>query len=205
MRVLQEIADKIIDNVADTTSRPLDFIRQFAHWQSKSSSDALKACALTARSFLPSSRRHFFAAISCCSHPKLTKFDRLLAESPQIGELYVRHLTLILCPEGELPRHGGTRNTRRILLLLPNLTHVGVDAISRVYKFRVTDWNEGVIQKMLSFRSLRSVCLTDLEFTDVWELESLLSHATGLKELILVGVRFHWHHTVSVRAVGRPH
>ncbi|KAJ7253598.1 hypothetical protein C8J57DRAFT_1519327 [Mycena rebaudengoi] len=187
MRVPQEIADKIIDNVADT-SRPLDFIRQFAHWQSKSSSDALKACALAARSFLPSSRRHFFAAISCRSHPELTKFDRLLRESPHHHVVETKEI---------LPR---------ILLLLPNLTHVGVNAVpSRIYRFQVTDSNEGVIQKMFSFRSLRSVCLIDLEFTDVWELESLLSHATGLKELILVGVRFHWHHTVSVRAVDRPH
>ncbi|KAJ7253605.1 hypothetical protein C8J57DRAFT_627192 [Mycena rebaudengoi] len=163
MRVPQEIVDKessTTSPILSDTGRPLDF-----------TPTTLLCCDLLSQP------------------PKLTKFDRLLAESPQIGELYVRHLTLILYPKGESPRRHvmeAQEILRRILLLLPNLTHVGVDAMSRVYKFRVTDRNEGVIQKMFSFRSLRGVCLTDLEFADVWELELLLSHATGLKELILL-------------------
>jgi hypothetical protein len=40
------------------------------------------------------------------------------------------------------------------------------------------------------FHSAR-VCLTDLVFADFWELESLLSHATRLKELILGDVQFY--------------
>ncbi|KAJ7218186.1 hypothetical protein C8J57DRAFT_1482850 [Mycena rebaudengoi] len=187
MRFSQEIVDAIIDKVADTSGQP-DVIRPT---KGESSSDALRACALAARALLPRSRQHLFSTISCRSRSDWLKFDRLLAESPQIGELYVRHLTLGVHGHRDDPHASETEIlVPRILRLLPNLTHLGVNAIRPFTMFRVPEQIERAIHETFSLPSLRSVCITGFMFHHVWALESLLSHATGLKELSLNGIRF---------------
>jgi hypothetical protein len=84
----------------------------------------------------------------------------------------------------------------RILRLLPGLTHLLLD-FGRAYTFADRFWGSqpGLLQTSLhatlSLPYLQSLCLSKLIFANVSELEILLSHAAGLKELILDHIIFH--------------
>ncbi|KAJ7266705.1 hypothetical protein C8J57DRAFT_376751 [Mycena rebaudengoi] len=123
MRVPQEIVDAIIDNFAMSHD---DKISRNRYWREPGEpvdADSLRACSLTSRSFLRRSRMHLFAAFFCQCLSDFSHFDSLLAESPHIGELYVRYFKMtirdyvasLLTEDVVLPR---------ILSRLPSLTHV---------------------------------------------------------------------------------
>jgi hypothetical protein len=71
---------------------------------------------------------HLLATIRCCGSRELFNFDRLLAESPPIGRLYVRHWTL----DGVSGDFNSSEHATdcivvsRILPLLPNLVCLDV-------------------------------------------------------------------------------
>ncbi|KAJ7238862.1 hypothetical protein C8J57DRAFT_111781 [Mycena rebaudengoi] len=192
MQVPQEIVDAIIDNFAMSHDEKISRNREPVD------ADSLRACALTSRSFLRRSRMHLFAAFFCEHLSDFSHFDRLLAESPHIGELYVRYFTLdigdrtapLLTEDVVLPR---------ILSRLPGLTHLTLDFLSTY-----SDWPslfKASIRTTLSLNCLRSLCLYYLRFENASELELLLSHATGLKALNLGGILFQ---NLSVRGVDPP-
>jgi hypothetical protein len=85
--------------------------------------------------------------------------------------------------------HEKTLLIPRILHLLPDLTHFVLDT----YDF-ADQSQPGILQTSLhatlSLPCLQSLCLTDLNFANVSELETLLSHSTRLKELILDDIGF---------------
>ncbi|KAJ7279327.1 hypothetical protein C8J57DRAFT_132537 [Mycena rebaudengoi] len=180
MRVPSELVDAIIDKVA-----VLDNLTAERR--------ALRACSLTARSFLPRSQLHLFAAITF-RHDSLDmmKFDRLLAESPHIGELYVKYFALQLEGQTSPHSHNKTIVVPRILRLLPGLTHVFLDFDcddDQPWESQ-SDLLKTGVQAACSLHSLRSLCLANLHFANVSELESLLSHAIGLKALVLDDITF---------------
>ncbi|KAJ7266650.1 hypothetical protein C8J57DRAFT_1510755 [Mycena rebaudengoi] len=199
MRVPQEIADKIIDNFAMSHD---DKISRNRYWREPGEpvdADSLRACSLTSRSFLRRSRMHLFAAFFCQYLSDFSHFDRLLAESPHIGELYVRYFKMtirdcvapLLTEDVVLPR---------ILSRLPSLTHVTL-----YYPSSYNVWPsllKASIQTTLSLHCLRSLCLNWIRFANTSELELLLGHATGLKALTLDNIHFD---NPSVCRVDVPH
>ncbi|KAJ7277911.1 hypothetical protein C8J57DRAFT_1308207 [Mycena rebaudengoi] len=176
MRVPQELVDAMIDKVASLDD---------AH-------PALEACSLTARSFLPQSQRHLFAAVTCYRDSSdLIKFAALLAESPHIGELYVKYFTLQIHGTGVSQSHQKTIVVPRIPNLLPGLTHLVLDLdCDDEFWESEQELFKTSLYVTLSLHCLRSLCLTGLTFANVSGLESFLSHATGLKELILDEISF---------------
>ncbi|KAJ7266618.1 hypothetical protein C8J57DRAFT_1617758 [Mycena rebaudengoi] len=181
MRVPQEIADKIIDNFAMSHDEKISLNREPVD------ADSLRACSLTSRSFLRRSRMHLFAAFFCQYLSDFSHFDRLLAESPHIGELYVRyfkmtireHVAPLLTEDVVLPR---------ILSRLPSLTHVTLSYISTYNNwpslFKVS------IRTTLSLHCLWSLRLRWIRFENASELELLLGDATALKALTLDNIHF---------------
>ncbi|KAJ7277931.1 hypothetical protein C8J57DRAFT_1308254 [Mycena rebaudengoi] len=186
MRFPQEIVDVIIDKVAISDIYEV----RSSHRDDPPSTAALRACSLAAHSFLYRSRLHLFAAITCCFDSHLSNFDRLLAESPHIGELYVKYLQLQFRGESANPGEK-TIIVPRILRLLPGLTHLVLDFDCEDYPCWKTQPDVLKTSLHATFSlSLRCLRLTDLIFANVSELESLLSHAIGLKELLLDHIGF---------------
>ncbi|KAJ7279644.1 hypothetical protein C8J57DRAFT_1303852 [Mycena rebaudengoi] len=197
MRFPQELLDTILDEVARLPVG--DSSRSPEQW-SVLDQRALRACSLTARSFQPRSQLHLFTRIGRRHHPKdLMKFDRLLAESPHIGKL-VRYFTLDLKGNAPVQVYEKTIVVPRILRLLPSLTHLQftLQCDSGHSWALQPDLLKTSIHAALSLHCLRNLCLTDMKFADVSELESLLSHAIGLKALTLNNIDFH-----ESSAVGR--
>ncbi|KAJ7290313.1 hypothetical protein C8J57DRAFT_1705742 [Mycena rebaudengoi] len=203
MQIPQELVDAIVDKVAIfDVDGVLDI---------HSSKSALRACSLTARSFLPRSQLHLFATISCRRYSSdLTMFDALLAGSPHIGEHFVRYFTLQLQGHHFAQSHEKTVVVPGILRLLPCLTHLVLDFddyadegspdadqcwVSQPSMLKTS------LHATLSRSCLRCLCLTDLNFATVSELEALLSHGIGLKELILDHIGFE----SSTQRVSCPH
>ncbi|KAJ7290319.1 hypothetical protein C8J57DRAFT_340175 [Mycena rebaudengoi] len=179
MQIPQELVDAIIDKVAIfEVDSVLDI---------PSSKRALRACALTARSFLPRSQLQLFAAISCLRGSlDLDTFDSLLAHSPHIGEHYVRYFKV------KLQSHQLYTNwvvLPRILRFLPGLTHLVLDFDRQNWVLQ-PNLLKTSLHATFSRHCLRSLCLTNLYFADASELETLLSHGIGLKELILDHIGF---------------
>ncbi|KAJ7266648.1 hypothetical protein C8J57DRAFT_1510753 [Mycena rebaudengoi] len=203
MRVPQEIVDTIIDNLAMSHDEKISLISR-RRWREPDDANSLRACSLASRSFLRRSRMHLFSAFFCERFSDFSHFDRLLAESPHIGELYVRYFTLeigdniapLLTEDVVLPR---------ILSRLPRLTHVSLNFLSRCY---IHLWGsqpplfKAGFRATLSLQCLRSFCLYSLDFANASELELLLSHATGLKTLTLGNIHFK---NPSVPHVDVPH
>ncbi|KAJ7278201.1 hypothetical protein C8J57DRAFT_1465405 [Mycena rebaudengoi] len=190
MRVPQEIVDAIIDNFAMPDEEKI------LHYRPElDDANSLRACSLTSRSFLRGSRMHLFAAIFCHSPSEFSHFDRLLAESPHIGEIYVRHFTLSI-RDRRAPFVAEDVVLPRILSRLPRLTHLMLDFLPTSHISRENIWVlqppqfKTSIQATLSLHCLRSLRLYDLKFTNVSEFESLLSHATSLKALTLGRIAF---------------
>ncbi|KAJ7266717.1 hypothetical protein C8J57DRAFT_1469834 [Mycena rebaudengoi] len=184
MQVPQDIVDAIIDNFAMSHDEKISLPR---YWREPDDADSLRACSFTSRSFLHRSRMHLFAAFSCLWLSDFSHFDRLLTESPHIGELYVRyfkleignHIAPLLTEDVVLPR---------ILSRLPRLTHVSLHYFSTY-----GDWPplfKAGMRATLTLHCLRSVCLYSMHFANASELELLLSHATGLKALTLGQITF---------------
>ncbi|KAJ7266833.1 hypothetical protein C8J57DRAFT_1469885 [Mycena rebaudengoi] len=203
MRVPQEVVDAIIDNFAMSDDEKI----WQSHWPELDDANSLRACSLTSRSFLRRSRMHLFAATFCHSLSEFSHFDRLLAESPHIGELYVRHFTLSI-RDRRAPFVAEDVVLPRILSRLPRLTHLTLDFLPTSHVSRDNIWMlqppqfKTSIQATLSLHYLRSLRLYDLKFTNVSEFESLLSHAPSLKALTLGRIAFE---NPSIRRVDLPH
>jgi hypothetical protein len=195
MRVPQEIADKIIDNFAMFHDEKISLHR---YGREHDGADSLRACSLTSRSFLRRSRMHLFAAIACRRLSDFSHFDRLLAESPHIGERYVRYFTLKI-RDRIAPLLAEDVVLSRILSRLPSLTHVTLD-----FPSTYDDWPflfRASMRATLSLRCLRSLSFFHLGFANVSEFELLLSHTTGLKALTLGNINIE---NPSVRRVDVP-
>jgi hypothetical protein len=77
----------------------------------------------------------------------------------------------------------------RILRFLPGLTHLVLDFDGQNWVSQ-PDLLKTSLHATFSRHCLRGLCLTDLRFDNVSELEALLSSGLGLKELILDGIGF---------------
>ncbi|KAJ7286584.1 hypothetical protein C8J57DRAFT_1288049, partial [Mycena rebaudengoi] len=189
MRFPQELLDTILDEVARLPvgdSSP-------EQW-SVLDHRALRACSLTARSFQPRSQLHLFTRIG--------RLDGLLAGSPHIGKL-VRYFTLDLKGNVPVQVHEKTRCFVRIVL-----THLHfVLQCDHGHSWALQpDLLKTSIHAALSLHYLRNLCLADMTFADGSELESLLSHAIGLKALTLFNIDFHESSAVGPVDVPRePH
>jgi hypothetical protein len=203
MRVPQEIVDAIIDSFAMSDDEKISLISSRPGWREPDAANSLRACSLTSRSFLLRSRMHLFSAIFCQYHWDVLDLDRLLAESPHIGELYVRYFTLNISAN-IIPFLAEDIVLPRILSRLPSLTHFTL--VFPIYGFPSIYgvWPslfKASIRATLSLHCLRSLCLRWTHFADASELELLLGHATGLKALILGDIYFE---NSSVRRVDPP-
>jgi hypothetical protein len=83
MELPQEIVDAIIVYVA-ISPKALARSRGVHREPPVPDKNALKACALTSRSFLPRSQKHLFASVICVADA-VPNFDRLLSRSPHLG------------------------------------------------------------------------------------------------------------------------
>ncbi|KAJ7261455.1 hypothetical protein C8J57DRAFT_1634410 [Mycena rebaudengoi] len=183
MRVPQEIVDTIIDHLLPIDSE--DDGRE-------TRVGALRACALTCRSFLPRSQTHLFATIRCLRSGDVLLFDRLLAGSPYIGSLYVRYFSLVGVPgDFSFDVVPDSIMVSRILSLLPNLARLDVVSVSDPQIGFPT-----AVEGAFSLLSLRTLQLSRLSFTNAAALDSLLRHARALQDLSLEDICF-GHHPVD--------
>ncbi|KAJ7234440.1 hypothetical protein C8J57DRAFT_1479947 [Mycena rebaudengoi] len=165
----------------------------------------LKACSLICRSFRSRSQMHLFSAIRCDAATRaLVRFDRLLSRSPHIGPLYVRSFVLVGVNSYLRDILADSLLVSRILSQLPNLTHFEVDREAD----EDNEWKrqpsilKAALQKTLSLRTLRTICISEYTFSDATKLDSLLSHATALRTLSLKHIRFRHN---SVRRTSSAH
>ncbi|KAJ7648388.1 hypothetical protein DFH06DRAFT_1332623 [Mycena polygramma] len=186
MRIPQELIDEILDEF-DLSEKYDDRIAQ-----------TLKSCALVARSFVRASQTRLFARISVhdheANHPEELKLlpysphsastmlcgrlSALLSSSPHIAT-YIQTLDLF---------YNGTEPVPPMILA----------AVTELRALTLTDHFCGYFPvnpntlAVFSLRSLRCVELGSYSFHDPcqWELESLLSTATSLRELTLRAVEF---------------
>ncbi|KAJ7275642.1 hypothetical protein C8J57DRAFT_224948 [Mycena rebaudengoi] len=172
MRVPPEVVEVIIDDCA------MSELPQTA---------TLRACSLACRSFRSRSQMHLFSSIHCdAGTTALFRFDQLLSGSPHIGPLYVRSFVLVGV------NYTDSLLVPRILSQLPNLTHFEIDH----YSYKDNEWErqssilKAALQKTLSLRTLRTICISEYTFSDAIELDSLLSHATALRTLSLGRIEF---------------
>jgi hypothetical protein len=177
MRVPPEIVDVIIDDCA------MSEVPQTA---------TPRAFSLACRSFRCRSQMHLFSAIRCDASATLSLFDQLLSGSPHIGPLYVRSFVL-----DEVNHHlpdifADSLLVSRILSQLPNLAYFEV--AHETYDHNEWERQPSILksslQKILSLRTLQSLCISEYTFSDATELDSLLSHATALRILSLKDIRF---------------
>jgi hypothetical protein len=183
MRVPQEIVDTIIDHLLPIDSE--DDGRE-------TRVGALRACALTCRSFLPRSQTHLFATIRCLRSGDVLLFDRPLAGSPYIGSLYVRYFSLVGVPgDFSFDVVPDSIMVSRILSLLPNLARLDVVSVSDPQIGFPT-----AVEGAFSLLSLRTLQLSRLSFTNAAALDSLLRHARALQDLSLEDICF-GHHPVD--------
>ncbi|KAJ7278375.1 hypothetical protein C8J57DRAFT_163482 [Mycena rebaudengoi] len=190
MRVPQEIVDAIIDHLSLIDSEDDEREARVG---------ALRACALTCRSFRPRSQMHLLATIYCSrwgNSGRIDLFDRLLVESPHIGPLYVRHFSLVGVP-GDFPEEVDVVTdsilVSRILSLLPNLARLNV--VSASDRHRRIGF-PAAVEGALSLLSLRTLHLSEFLFPDAAALDSLLSHARALQVLSLRRIFFR-HYSVD--------
>ncbi|KAJ7289529.1 hypothetical protein C8J57DRAFT_1493961 [Mycena rebaudengoi] len=142
-------------------------------------------------------RERLFAIINCAERRRmLSRIDKLLTGSPQIGRLYIRHFRLGIRASDILSPPLATR----ILPLLPNLVRfdlvaerelsVSIDIV------RAHQWEKQpplfrtAVEQTHSLRSLRALRLCHYSFSNAAALDSLLGHATALQDLSLKEIRF---------------
>ncbi|KAJ6472063.1 hypothetical protein C8R45DRAFT_1013919 [Mycena sanguinolenta] len=178
MRVPPELIDKIISN--------LDLSQGY----DPEIAGALKSCALVARAYVRPCQERLFARISSRDYEDIFGWNRgscatklseklylILSHSPHLFQ-YIRMLDLHLFYH--LPKSGAINFTALILSSATALTSLTLQNFFRG-RFPVDPSTTSVF----SLPSLRSVELCEFRFTNVFELESVLSKATGLKELTL--------------------
>ncbi|KAJ7214155.1 hypothetical protein C8J57DRAFT_1732766 [Mycena rebaudengoi] len=91
-RLPQELIDAIINQIAPQGEWAAVPDTYHAH---ESDQEALMACALTSRSFLPRSREHLFDAVVLDTKAP-SKLEALVSESPHILTSYVKYVLCIL-------------------------------------------------------------------------------------------------------------
>ncbi|KAJ7218904.1 hypothetical protein C8J57DRAFT_1537265 [Mycena rebaudengoi] len=178
----QEIIDAIIDQFATSDEG------QLRRGNEPREAKALKACALTARAFRSRSQQHLFASISCFTSNS-GKLGPLVSGSPHLAS-YVTYFIVVLHAD----RSTGVVDftvVSQTLALLENLVYLQVYSIHKGPAAGM--WPaifKNAFHEALLLPALRSLSLVRCTFADVLELESLLSHATGLKALTLEAVEF---------------
>ncbi|KAJ7277776.1 hypothetical protein C8J57DRAFT_1222565 [Mycena rebaudengoi] len=160
-----EITDAIIDQFAPSESKRRTILSPF----DRREADILRVCALTCRAFTPRSQRHLFSSIGYDQVPG-PKLEGLVSGSPHLIASYVTHFNVVLTWTID-------SNTliSRILGLAENLTHLGLYCAH----------NSTMRTPTPLFPEFGCYAVTDCTFADVLEIESLVSHASNLKELDL--------------------
>jgi hypothetical protein len=119
--LLQELIDTIIDQFAPQG----EAATPDRHYVREPQAAALRACALTSRSFLPRCLEHLFASVDC-NTARSSKLEALVSESPQILTSYVKYATITLDSEiGESTDVDFTLASQ-ILGLVPKLVYLSI-------------------------------------------------------------------------------
>lgn len=184
MRVPQEIADAIIDNLAPfNAAEPLSRL----HSDPLQIASPMRACALTCRTFLARSQSHSFASILCDS-ADTSALEALTLESPHLTS-YIKYFSIILNsrqPDGVGVQDVEFEGVSRILRVLPNLHHISIFANPTLQWVAQPRSFRAAVNEVLGLPHLHSLSLRgNYTFANVHELESLLSCAPGLKALEL--------------------
>jgi hypothetical protein len=165
MRLPTELFDLIIDHVD-------------AERRKGRSDEPTRTCALVSRAFAHRSQTHLFASIVCWRVDHLERLHRLLCDSPHLGALYIRSITLYLQDNAAGP-----------VQLLPYLTNLTRLELCPDHLYRQRSWSahsaadKSAVLETLALPSLRSLSLTCYDFENAVELDGVLGHATSLKEL----------------------
>ncbi|KAJ7294064.1 hypothetical protein C8J57DRAFT_1211427 [Mycena rebaudengoi] len=174
MRLPQELFDLIIDHVAAAERRKALGFRP---------NGTTRTCALVSRAFARRSQTHLFASIFCGNINQAERLNRLLYDSPHLGALYVRSIALTL-----KDRDSAIGGVPQLLPYLTNLTRL---LLWSDPSFVPHQWSahsaaaKSAILGTLALPSLRALSLFNYKFENVVELETVLGHATSVKELSL--------------------
>jgi hypothetical protein len=140
-----------------------------------------------------------FTSITCSrARNTVFRFNQLLSGSPHIG-LYVKHFSLIGVSDDFLQ---DCISAALILPLLPNLESLAATPPTLQHWDNQPAPFSTALEGATSLRSLRRLSLSKYCFPDAPMPDSLLCHATGLKELELCEITFA---DSSIRRVGPAH
>jgi hypothetical protein len=182
----QELIDAIIDQFAPRGDDTLPN----KYWVPEAEKAALSACSLASRIFLCRSRQHLFAGIEFytdCS----SQLEDLVSESPDILTSYLKYFSIVFNCESELEDGLDFTLASSILALAPKLVHLDIYVnLTRLGWDSQPSLFKNAVYQALQLPHLRSLSLGHYTFASVMELEYLLSHAHGLKELILDMISF---------------
>jgi hypothetical protein len=115
--------------------------------------------------------------------------ETFLSESPHLAS-HVKYLFITLDSVDSSPGAVVFMLATRILGLLPNLEHITLLSQASVAWEPQPAFFKAAFRDALGLSNLRSLYLNACTFTNAIVLDSLLSHAPGLKELSIWNVRF---------------
>ncbi|KAJ6583096.1 hypothetical protein DFH09DRAFT_1145287 [Mycena vulgaris] len=175
------------DGLETRTTLPqelVDLILDHVHLDPDGREESLRACALTARSFVRPSQIHLFSRVD--SSRALREFSGLILSSPHVAA-YVQTLNIRTGP-------GSPGHTSHILCSLPHLRHIDLSPDARPH--RRPSWCKQPAPVRASLLvacvlpSVRCITFRHYTFRGGFELQILLRNSPGLTELRLERVRF---------------
>ncbi|KAJ7469813.1 hypothetical protein B0H11DRAFT_2043535 [Mycena galericulata] len=116
---------------------------------------SLRECSLTASSFVHTSQRRIFRALSLSEIPAFERMAIILTESPHLGQ-YVRHLSLQI---SHIPSDWAP--LKRLLSTMPTIERLAISGVANESTRSQIQLNPSLLE-ILSLRSLRCVALDDL-------------------------------------------
>ncbi|KAI1791714.1 hypothetical protein LXA43DRAFT_920061 [Ganoderma leucocontextum] len=145
--------------------------------------DALRACSLTCKDWLPSSRYHLFRNVRLRHSDDVTRFRALIKSNPSIAPC-VRKLSLSAeydrsAPDGVTPEDDAWVNSAAELF--PMLQHVATLALARVRWHALSGRTRAAFLAM--FKSVRQLFLFEVSFDASRDVFAFLSAFPALHEL----------------------
>ncbi|KAH9928499.1 uncharacterized protein BXZ73DRAFT_90570 [Epithele typhae] len=154
--------------------------------------DSLRACSLTCKDWLPSSRFHLFRSVRLRHADDLTRFRALLASAPSVA-LCVRKLSLNadhagIAPDGSPRVDDGWVDATAALF--PLLTHLTALALARIRWHALAPATRAALTAAAD--SIRQLFLFDVSFAASRDVILFLSAFPALRELYFQSVS--WAH-----------
>ncbi|KAI0780387.1 hypothetical protein BD413DRAFT_496703 [Trametes elegans] len=150
--------------------------------------DALRACSLTCKAWLPSSRFHLFRNVRLRHADDVARFRELLASAPGVGHC-VRKLSLSADYDGATPEGAAREDDGWVdgaAELLPRLDRLGTLGLARVRWHALRAETHAALTR--ASRHVRQLFLFEVSFAASRDVVAFLSGFPALRELYFQAV-----------------